>query len=92
MTTRNAPDLTACLMAGTRRDVATRECGGGHARRSYWRGRRGGGRPCTAELPSFFPPVTSCARGERRARGAGRHPCDVGALAEAGRGANCRVK
>jgi len=40
-TTKNAPDLTACLMAGTRRDEATRECGGGHARsyarRSRWR-------------------------------------------------------
>ena len=36
-TTKNAPDLTACLMAGTRRDEATRECGGGHARRSYSR-------------------------------------------------------
>ena len=39
-TTKNAPDLTACLMAGTRRDEATRECGGGHARRSYARRSR----------------------------------------------------
>ena len=40
-TTRNAPDLTACLMAGTRRDDATRECSPGgsrvHGRRPRWR-------------------------------------------------------